>query len=748
MESTEFSIGFQQYWLILKRRWLPASAVFVSVFTFTALYLLMQKPVYQAEGKLSFKKTNTTSSITGLGKEIGDLEPVANQSNPMNTEIEVIRSVPMLQKTITQLQLKDETGDPLKIKQFLKQLSVLNTRGADTLTVSYKDNDPETAAAVVNTLIALYIENNQIVNRAEAVSAREFIEKQLPNAEASVRQTEAALRKFKEQNKVVALKEEATEAVKVIAELEAKIAQVRSEFADANAQSQVFQNELRMNPQQALTLTALSQSPAIQEALKQYQQVERQLQIERTRFQETHPVIADLKSKKAALNALLQEQIQKVIGSQKQSPDQNLQIGDVKPKLIEEFVKIEAKRQGFANKVAALSQEQAAYKQRVNVLPRLEQEQRELENKLQAYQSTYALLLQKLQEIRIAENQNVGNARIIQAAFVPDEPVAPRKSLFLVAGVMLGSLLSLATALILEATDQSIKTVEEARELFGLTLLGVIPDLRKPKKNTWRDALFNSYPIPYKQARSRKRQSATPTNDLEQSIPQVVVRETPHSPISAAYRMLQANLRFLSSDRDLKAIAISSSLPGEGKSTLCANLAVTVAQLGRKVLLIDADLHRPVQHRIWELSNQVGLSNVIVGQAELKSAIADVMPNLKVLPSGVIPPNPMALLDSQRIATLIEQFSQTYDLVIIDTPSLNVAADALILGQKTDGILFVVRPGVVDSQSAAFAKELLAKSNQHVLGLVVNGVIPDREPHSYYYFVNESYTEPASERSP
>jgi polysaccharide biosynthesis transport protein len=747
MESTEFSIGFQQYSLILKRRWLPASAVFVSVLTCTALYMLMQKPVYQAEGKLAFKKTSLTSSITGLGKEIGEFDPVADQSNPVNTEIEVLRSVPMLQKTITKLQLKDKTGAPLKIKQFLKSLRVVNTRGADTLTVSYQDNNPDTAAAVVNTLIALYIENNQIVNRAEAVSAREFIEKQLPNAETSVRQAEASLRTFKEQNKVVALKEEAIEAVKVIADLESKIAQVRSEFAEANAQSQVFQNELRMNPQQALTLTALSQSPGIQEALKEYQQVERQLEIERTRFQEAHPVIADLKSKKAALNALLQEQIQKIVGSQKQSQEQSLQIGDVKPRLIEEFVKIEARRQGFANKFAALSQEQAAYKLRVNVLPRLEKEQRELENKLQASQSTYALLLQKLQEIRIAENQNVGNARIIQAAFVPDETVAPRKSLFLVAGVMLGSLLSLATAVILEATDQSIKTVEEARELFGLTLLGVIPDLRKPKKNTWRDALFNSYPIPYKQARARRRQSAT-TNDLEQSIPQVAVTETPHSPISAAYRMLQANLRFLSSDNDIKAIAISSSLPGEGKSTLCANLAVTVAQLGRKVLLIDGDLHRPVQHRIWELSNQVGLSNAIVGQAELKSAIADVMPNLKVLPSGVIPPNPMALLDSQRIATLIEQFSQTYDLVIIDTPSLNVAADALILGQKADGILFVVRPGVVDSQSAAFAKELLAKSNQHVLGLVVNGVIPDREPHSYYYFANESYAATTGERSP
>ena len=737
MESTESSIGFQQYWLILKRRWLPASAVFGFFLMLAALSISLQKPSYQAEAKLAFKKTNPTSSLTGLGKGIGEITPVAEQNNPLTTEVEVIRSVPMAQQTIAKLNLKDQKGISLKVKQFLKQLSVVNIRATDILSVSYRDRNPEQAALVVNTLLNIYIQNNQILNRAEAVSARNFIEKQLPQAEASVRQAESDLRLFKE----------AQSAVEVMADLERKIAQAKSELADANAQSQAFQTELQMNAQQALALTSLSQSPAVQEALKEYQQVERQLAIERTRFQEQHPAIASLKSKEATLKALLQQRVQQVVGTQKQLPVGNLQLGQVKPNLIEKFVQVEATRQGLASQVVALSNLQTAYKQRLNILPRLEKEQRELESKLQASQSTYALLLQKLQEIRITENQNVGNARIIQTAVVPDEPVASRRGLFLVAGMLLGSLMAIATALILEAQDKSIKTVEEAKELFGLTMLGVIPDLRKPKQNTWRNALFNSYPMPYKQARTRRKQSAT-ANDLEPSIPQVVVSDTPHSPISAAYRMLQANLRFLSSDRDLKAIAISSSLPGEGKSTLCANLAVTVAQLGRKVLLIDADLHRPVQHRIWELSNQVGLSNVIVGQAELKSAIADVMPNLKVLPSGVIPPNPMALLDSQRIATLIEQFSQTYDLVIIDTPSLNVAADALILGQKADGILFVVRPGVVDSQSAAFAKELLAKSNQHVLGLVVNGVIPNREPHSYYYFANESYAATTRERSP
>lgn len=722
MESTESSIGFEQYWLIVKRRWFPASAVFGAVLLLAVMGAVLQKPIYHAEAKLSFKKTSPTSSLTGLGKEIGEFTPLVEQSNPLTTEIEVIRSVPLLQKTIANLNLKDQKGNPLKIKQFLKQLSVSNIRGADILTVSYKDKDPTKAAAVVKTLVALYIDNNQMVNRAEAASAREFLQKQLPVAEASVRQAEVALRRFKEQNKVVALDEEAKSAVKVIEVLDNQIAQAQSELADANTQFQVLQNELQANTRQALTETSLSQSPGVQEALREYQQVERQLGIERTRFQETHPVIADLKSKEATLKALLQKRVQQVVGTQQQSIPGNLQLGDVKPRIIEEFVKLEAKRRGLTQRVSALLNERVIYKQRINVLPRLEQEQRELESKLQASQSTYSLLLQKLQEVRIAENQNLGNARIVQSAVVPDEPVSSRKSLLALTGVLLGSLFSLATALVLEAQDKSIKTVEEAKELFGLTLLGVIPDYRKSKKIPLRDRLLDGYAA----------------RDLEQSIPQIVVTETPYSPISAAYRMLQANLRFLSSDKELKVIVVSSSLPQEGKSTVCANLAVAVAQLGRKVLLIDADLHCPVQHRIWELTNQVGLSNVIVGQAEIKSAIAQVTSNLDVLPAGVIPPNPMALLDSQRMSSLIDNFAAAYDLVIIDTPSLNVAADALILGTKVDGVLLVVRPGVVDSGSAAFAKELLVKSNQQVLGLVANGVVPENEPHSYYYFTQKN----------
>jgi len=723
MESTEFSMGFQQYWLILKRRWLPASAVFGSVFALTVLSLLLQKPVYVAEGKLLFKKTDTTSSLTGLGKEIGQLDPLQQHNTPLDTEAENIRSVPIIQKTITKLDIKDNSGSPLKLKQFLEQLNVSDIRGTDVLQVSYKDKDPEKAAAVVNTLIAVYLENNLLANRAEAVAAREFIEKQLPTIEASVSQSELALRRFKEENKVVSLEEEAKSAVAIIGDLQRQSSSTQTQLADAKEQSAVLRNQLGRDLQKAGAVTSISQSPAVQELLKEVQQVESQLAIERSRFREDHPTITSLKSKKADLERLLPERVKRVLGNKRQQTDGNLQISQFEQNLTEEFAKSEARRLGLASQAAALSNLQATYRQRVNILPRLEQKQRELERQLEASQSTYALLLQKLQESRIAENQNVGNVRVTSFALVPDEPVAPRKSLYLVTGILLSSLLSLATAIVLETRDKSIRTVDEARNLFGFTPLGVIPYFKRSEKTTLRDG------------------------DSEHSTPEIVVRDALRSPFSAAYRMLQVNLKFLSSDKQLKAIVVTSSVPKEGKSTVSANLAASMAQLGRKVLLVDADMHRPVQHQIWDLPNQLGLSNLLVGQAELKTVIKEVMVNLDVLTSGVMPPNPMALLDSQRMASLIEMFSANYDFTIIDTAPLSVEAEAPILGKMADGVLLVVQPGVVDSANAALAKAFLEQSGQNVLGLVMNGVIPENEPYSYYYFSKQYYVEESATKS-
>lgn len=706
-------IDFKKFWLILKRRWLPAAGVFSCVVAGATVFASMQKPVYEAQGKLLFRKPQT-SSLIGLDKEggtSGGLDALSLKTNPLSTEIEVIRSVPFVEKTITALNLKTELGEPLKPEALVNQINVTNIPLTDVLEISYQSNNPEESAAVVNKIMNLYIENNILTNRSEAVAAGEFIAKQLPKMEATVRQAEIALRQFKEQNQVVALDEEAKTAVGAIQQLESQITEAQAELADANARTASLQQQVGMNAKESIAVSSLSQSPGVQGVLEQLQQVESDLAVQQTRFVDGHPTIEALKEKRAALNSLLQGRIQQSVGSQTQVSPGNLQIGATREKLAQDFVSSEVQRVGLTNRLASLSKAYSAYKQRLNVLPRLEQTQRELERRLEAAQSTYQILLTRLQEVRVAENQNMGNARVIEFALVPELPSARKKIIIIALGNILGFILAIAIIFILEISDTSIKTLKEARELFDYTLLGSIPFFGRKSPNR------------------RKNQ--------EFAIPELPVINIPRSPISEAYRMLQANLKFLSSDKPLKVIVVTSSVPKEGKSTVSANLAAAMAQLGRKVLLVDADMRHPLQHHIWELTNAAGLSDVIVGQAQFEEVVKEVIPKLDVLSAGVIPPNPMALLDSKRMASLIESFAQTYDFVVIDAPPLILAADAITLGKMTDGVLLVTRPGVVDSTSAATAKESLERSGQNVLGLVVNGVILENESDSYFYYAKE-----------
>ncbi len=714
MQSTEYiNIDLQKYWLSLKRRWPAALAVFGPVTVLSVGMAVVQKPDYEAQGKILLK-INRTPSLTGIGEELGGLDrPLADKGNPLNTEVEIIHSIPLVEQTIVALNLKNENGIPPKPQTLIeKQLDVKNINTTNVLQISYKSSNPEEAAAVVNKLMSLYVERNVLANRAEPVAAGKFIAQQLPTDEARVRQAEEALRQFKQRNQVVALDEEAKSAVEIIQDIETQINQTRSDLATATTRFALLQRKVGMTSQQAIVTNTLNQSPGVQKLLESFQEVESQLAVQQNRFRDENPTVIYMKQKRNALKALLEKRIEETLPEQKQVHNQylrNLQIGESKQQLIDDFVKSEIERLSLVNRLDQLYNARFIYKQRVSHLPRLEKEQRELQRRLEAAQSTYQTLLKKLQEIRVVENQSVGNALIIENALVPEEASIRQKIVTVVSGVLLGIFLTTAAIAILEVRDTSIKTLKEAKELFGYTLLGAIPDFGK------------------KVIQGHQEQ--------EWTIPQVPVRDTPRLPLSEAYRMLQANLKFTGLNKVPKVIVVTSSLSKEGKSTISANLAVATAELGRRVLLVDADMRHPMQHHIWRLNNVAGLSDVLAGQTEFETTVAGkVMANLDILTAGVIPPNPMALLDSKRMALLIESFSKNYDFVIIDTPPLIYAADALTLGQMTDGILFVARPGVLNSTSAEASKELLERSNQKVLGLVVNGLILENEPDSYFYF--------------
>ncbi|NEQ68719.1 MAG: lipopolysaccharide biosynthesis protein, partial [Symploca sp. SIO2D2] len=293
MESQQHiqDIDFQSYWLILRRRWLPGTLVLLLTVILATTAALLKQPTYAAQGKLLLKKRILSSLGTEAGEQIGELEALNNFINtPLDTEAQVITSRPLIEKTIEQLDLKNKAGESVKPSYVLGGLTVEGIKGTDVLKVSFNGPNPEDAAEVVNQLMQVYLQNNVLTNREEAVAAREFIAKQLPATEKTLRKAESDLRSFKEQNNIVSLKEEATYAVANIAELDKKISQTRSDLEDVAARSAALQGKLGLNSQQALALSSLSQSRGVQQALLEVEQIEDQLNVQRTRYEEKHPV--------------------------------------------------------------------------------------------------------------------------------------------------------------------------------------------------------------------------------------------------------------------------------------------------------------------------------------------------------------------------------------------------------------------------------------------------------------------------
>ena len=324
----------------------------------------------------------------------------------------------------------------------------------------------------------------------------------------------------------------------------------------------------------------------------------------------------------------------------------------------------------------------------------------QLQTTLKLYQEIYINLLNNLEAIRLARLQNTPNVVSIEAAIVPSRPVRPQPLTNAGLSAVVGLLLAGGIAFLIEYIDDTIRTPEDIERLLKLPVIGYIGDI-----NVEQDGSIDIH-----------------------------VLRNPRSPVSEAFRSLRTNLEFTNVDRALKNILVTSSGPGEGKTMIAVNLATIIAQGGKRVLLLDADMRRPRIHKIFGLSNRVGLSTLFRGNMTVRSVMQTIegLENVFIITSGSVPPNPTELLGSSKMDHILQEAGQDVDVIIVDSPP-SLVADFQVLSTKLDGVLMVIQPGHTRADAAIAMLEQLGRVDGSVLGVVMNKIPRDSHYYGGYY---------------
>ena len=708
---------FSLYQLRVKPHKWQALAVFSGLTALSIGLAFLLKPQYEAEGKMVLKRVSPSSVVTQVGQEVDRLDALSNLGNPALTQAEIIQSTPLLEQVIKELNLRDPAGKLLTVSAFQKKLTVSAVNATDILKVAFKDPSATRAANVVNQLMADFLKAATQSNQAEIVKGAQFIQQQIPEAETNLQRAETNLRQFLQTHQLIELKDSVTAAGARRNDLQRQIGDLQAQTANTDAQIAALSQKLGMSPSQAIAVASLSQAPEIQEVLRNIQAAESQLVQQRNRLTDSHPSVIAAQNDLANYKAQLQQKSAQILSQQQSGaavPDANLLIGTLKQDLTGDLVRLDSTRQGLLKQSRDVSSTLSDYRQQSSQLPSLIQQQNELERKVQTAQTSYLGLTQKLKDAQIAANQTQGNVRIAVPAVAPDRPAGLGKPFIIGVGILLGLLAAAGTIFLLESLGQIIRTVREIEYAFDLKILGTLP------------------------LSARSRNLLLYDTGTTYHIPEVAVRDKPGSPTSEAYRLLQGHLKTLKMQPRQRVMLITSAIPQEGTSTVCANLGAAIAQTQRRVLIIDANISAPVQDEIWFISQMEGLSNLLIENISLWAIVQNVAPNLDVLPFGNATSDVPLNLDNTQMETLIEHFSNLYDLVILDTPALTVSADTALLGQLADSIVIVARPNHLDFGSVSSVLPILEQWRERVLGVVVNGV--SQEEATYTFSASELST--------
>ena len=741
--------------LVLARKWVVLS-IFLLVTAAAICYVETAPPVYEAIAVLMSESNSMSTSIyesiqpyfyRGEWDLIGDHQRLMKSRN-VTTEVAK--------------RLSEEWNIDCSMSEIQGSVSLTSPQETSIIEITATSSDPDKVAALANTVAEVFIEKTSEMKNADLSRAIEFLSEQMKLVDEKLRQSEEKLNAFREKEGIIARADRSgygrSSLLDQLGGLQDELSWTKSEKDLVQAQLESVNNLIAEKKSQ-LELTGEidflvgSVTPQIEQLQSKISGWQLELVALQETFTNKHYKVIELKQRIEQAQQRLQSDIADLVSERA--------IASINPisewqSLVQQAIQLHVQLKGYEHKEKLAAAKIETFKKEHPDLLEKEVQLVRLEREARIREKTYMLLTDRYEESLLLRQVSAQDFSVVDDAIPPKYPIGPRKKMILVLSVMLGLMLGIAMALFIEYMDDSVRRGEDVEKRLGIAIVGSIPRIQTasttlllPEATTEiaevdagnQDVGSGFIPDRIDQRRARKLNRKY-RKRLEALQGRLVTNIGLKSPISESYRSLWTNIQFASNmDRPAKTILVTSPGPREGKSLTAANLALTMAQAGVKVLIIDTDLRRPMVHRLFGYQKSPGLSELITSDlSNIESAIRNTYAdNLYILTCGKLPPNPIELLGSEKMRQLIEEAKSIFDIILFDSPPLIAMADASVLATELDTTLLVIQAGQTKQHIATQAKELLKRLDIDIFGAVFNGIDYSRRYGYYGYHYYRQY---------
>jgi len=657
---------------LVQRRGFLALAVFAVVLGSIVAFTWTQTPTYTASVQLLIHPA--TNRATGSSTEaIPEVEQlVGGEPRDVATQQRMLQDPGLLQRAVATLDL---AGDSL----LATTVQVAAGKGTDVLVLQVSDTDPKRAADIANAIAETHVQEAQSGSQNTARRAAEFIRERLSEMGKELAEKKDAVRDYKMAYGVSDLTTERSTGTISVSALTEQAAQADAESAAARSTAAAYRRKLADQKQTVNTETESMRNPARDQITAKLAELTAQRANLALTKGPDHPEILSIDGQITYYQGELAKAPETVSSTSKEG------LNPLHQELMQKIADAESEEIAASARAEALRAEASRRAAQLAELPTFEAQLGQLEQASLVAEEMYAALLKQYQQVQIQEATTPPIVEVISPAREPLHPVSPKKLLNLAIGLVLALVLAAIAGGVAEVTDDRIRTSWQAQSALGLPSLGVVPAV----------------------ARGRE----------------LLTAESPSPGVADVFSALRASLRYSSPDGMPKTVMVTSPSTGDGKTTAAVNLASAIADSGLRTVLVCADLRNADTHTKAGASGDQGLTDVLVGQSDLRTCLQSARgSNLWVLLPGTPPPSPVDLIDSDKMRLTLETLKGQFDAVILDTPSCDQYSDPVLLAPACDAVLLVVRIGFTSMRVAEGALTKLERTGCHILGLLSNGV--------------------------